>query len=856
MSTGMYVNNNINALGTQRIMGINNSKLSTSLQRLSSGYKINVAADDPSGLNISQQLSSQNSGMNRAIQNSQEASNVIGIAEGAMIEITSILTKMRQLAIHASNTGATSPDQIRADQAEMDSGIQSCDRISDTTRFSDQFLLNGSKGLIYNASTVVNDPMDNALVDIDNTRIDQIFKKENSALAINFSGVEDPNNQSRAIASRQATRAIIEADATVASQYGEWAADISNGYLTADQQFILTGEAGSRSFGFNNGTHLGTVVNSINNTKESIGVGATLTFDSSVTGINLDQDYIYNPAASEVRSSCEAAVYNMDENGDVVTSGVTSVSFDTTQPQYTANTLVPGKNLSADGRLYLRWTSATEYIAYKDDEYNMEVGRGSSGGVMTSSNNSDVSLAYMTLTAAADTEAGDTSVVQLGQVFEMHDATSASYAANGMNLDEMAPLVNDFGLQLGTGASGSCSCVSGIRLGENTDETGKLYYKSEYDDVAGTVTVSAYKNPSMLNEDLVASGVTDIGTPPTGDPYEVRLLEEDGDGDGEKSGIYGTFVFDGSTPASTIATGTMEFDNLGMRLYSLDYGSLSSIRVQNVEGNLWGQYKDPSSLVLERINEGVTIQENGNNAQITVNGRLIETDGLTASIANQNFSGDVTFNAGELGMTTIAQVGQDIGALMSRGGSLQAVESTVGMNDPTDPAYATWCTNARHDTSEELSEFVGGMQYQLGEGDSDVERTIYSIPGMSSSNIGKVTIDGKLYTLQDVLSGGSASLANDPVKAMKILSQALDDVTETRARLGAFQKDMLQTNINSLEITVENITKTESYIRDTNMAYESTEFTKNQILVNAGTSMLAQANQTPQNVLQLLNGGA
>ena len=64
-----------------------------------------------------------------------------------LIEITNILTKMRQLAIHAANEGATSPDQVRADQSELDSGIQTCDRISDTTRFSDQFLLNGSKRL-------------------------------------------------------------------------------------------------------------------------------------------------------------------------------------------------------------------------------------------------------------------------------------------------------------------------------------------------------------------------------------------------------------------------------------------------------------------------------------------------------------------------------------------------------------------------------------------------------------------------------------------------------------------------------------------------------------------------------------
>ena len=83
MSGGLYVTNNLNAIGTQRLLGQNNNALTSSLEKLSSGYRINTASDDPSGLNISEQLRSQNSGMSRAIQNSQEACNVIGIAEGA-----------------------------------------------------------------------------------------------------------------------------------------------------------------------------------------------------------------------------------------------------------------------------------------------------------------------------------------------------------------------------------------------------------------------------------------------------------------------------------------------------------------------------------------------------------------------------------------------------------------------------------------------------------------------------------------------------------------------------------------------------------------------------------------------------
>ncbi len=80
---------------------------------------------------------------------------------------------------------------------------------------------------------------------------------------------------------------------------------------------------------------------------------------------------------------------------------------------------------------------------------------------------------------------------------------------------------------------------------------------------------------------------------------------------------------------------------------------------------------------------------------------------------------------------------------------------------------------------------------------------------------------------------------------------ALSDTTR-RGVLGAFIKNTLQTNINSLSVSLENITATESYIRDTNMAEETSEYTRNQILVQAGVSVLAQANVASQSVLSLL----
>ena len=141
--------------------------------------------------------------------------------------------------------------------------------------------------------------------------------------------------------------------------------------------------------------------------------------------------------------------------------------------------------------------------------------------------------------------------------------------------------------EYGTGSSGNCSCISGVRLGRKTQIVlVKSITKWLMMLPSTTVTVSAYNDASMLNENLVSQGSANLNA---GNPYEVRMIAQDGDDDGKISGLYGTFVFDGSTPTSSIATGTMEFNQLGMRLYSEEYGSESSIRIQNVEGNIWGK---------------------------------------------------------------------------------------------------------------------------------------------------------------------------------------------------------------------------------------------------------------------------
>jgi flagellin len=132
----LRINHNIAALNTQRNLNRTTFNLNKTLQKLSSGYRINTAADGPADLIISESLRSQISGIRAAIRNSQEAANYLDIAEGALIEVSNLLSSLRGLAIHAANTGVVSDSQVAADQAEVDNVLRSINRINDVTRFA------------------------------------------------------------------------------------------------------------------------------------------------------------------------------------------------------------------------------------------------------------------------------------------------------------------------------------------------------------------------------------------------------------------------------------------------------------------------------------------------------------------------------------------------------------------------------------------------------------------------------------------------------------------------------------------------------------------------------------------------
>jgi len=138
----MRINNNLMAMNTHRQLGINSDQGAKSIEKLSSGYRINRAGDDAAGLSISEKMRSQIRGLNQASRNAQDGISMIQTAEGALQETHAILQRMREITVQASNDTNNSVDRQAIGQ-ELKDLTSEIDRISQTTAFNEKKLLNG-----------------------------------------------------------------------------------------------------------------------------------------------------------------------------------------------------------------------------------------------------------------------------------------------------------------------------------------------------------------------------------------------------------------------------------------------------------------------------------------------------------------------------------------------------------------------------------------------------------------------------------------------------------------------------------------------------------------------------------------
>ncbi len=241
------INTNVPSLLARRVLGNQNKALNTSLQRLSTGLRINRGADDPAGLIASENLRAEKKAISAAISNAERAEQVVNVAEGGLQEISTLLIELQSLVGQTANDAGVSKEEKEANQLQIDSILQTIDRVANATSFNGSKLLNGN--FDYTTSNV-----DTAVIDDVSIQSARMSDAANSYISVTI-----------AVATSAQTAAVyLSTGATMDAQ--------DNGSVTIE----VTGMDGVQQFTFASGTAKGDIVSAINTFKDALGVSAAL----------------------------------------------------------------------------------------------------------------------------------------------------------------------------------------------------------------------------------------------------------------------------------------------------------------------------------------------------------------------------------------------------------------------------------------------------------------------------------------------------------------------------------------------------------------------------------------------------
>ena len=295
------INTNVSSLLSQRVLGQNNQSLTTSLERLSTGLRINRGKDDPSGLIASQNLRAEKAALGAAISNAERADQVVNIAEGGLNEVSGLLTDLQALVTATANSAGLSREEKEANQLQIDSILQTIDRVASSTSFQGTRLLNGN-------------------FDYTTTNVDGAV----SALKVNgakleFNGTRDVN-------------VVVTQSAQVGGFLLSFGTTTGIDLASADDRFVIevSGSKGSRELSFASGTAKADIVAAINSFTDVTGVKAKV----SGTGVRLEtvgygkDEFVSVKVIDDGGITGSNGIYQLDSgNADAYDSGTAAVAF-------------------------------------------------------------------------------------------------------------------------------------------------------------------------------------------------------------------------------------------------------------------------------------------------------------------------------------------------------------------------------------------------------------------------------------------------------------------------------------------------------------------------------------------------
>jgi flagellin len=918
----MRIYHNINSLVTQNSLAANENALSKSLERLSTGLRINSAADDAAGLAISEKMRAQTKGLDKAVSNAQDGISMIQTAEGALNETQSILQRMRELSVQAANDTLTSNDR-QAIQAEIDQLADEIDRISDTTTFNTKKLLDGSASALVstdNATTevfargqITNEGNYKISVDLLEAGTAQVQKSNVFTVGQGTGG--EITSQTAGEGRHAAARMVV--DTAAATPTGTNPADKLNfNFTISGEQFdvpdiaLTEATAGAQAEQIKAGLE-GSLDFNKYFTVEVDAANAALTITAKDP--NLDFSFV-------------TALVEGDPDGDSMTSSTlvltdgtnTIIDNTTTTPVTTDTSAGTDADFHAEGSQFAV-SAASSNIAsiatvdgyqlmggdytvrtFNDKDFSTEPKSGLLDdpnqifqsdaeaiatnldttfgdftyvtvafrvtGKNTDTGELDLAIDYQALkndgtwVSGTDTKTVTTGATQNDIVLGDITLADVGFNSSGVSVGDQSALT-----LFNPAAAGTEGDAVEVSIGGNTytfavndgafdNQTDKNLYINQVDSEG-----NAYKGAMQIDfgryvvdetmayefsissgqpEGSVASANTKLkdlaqfigtgGTNLLADPQTVTIVQ----GDGTKATI--TLYADDTLDQAAAKFNEAIAESLGQKAY-----------VSATDADSFVQF----------VSDGETAE----NTPFAIAGTMVFSSAVAGKAGELNFIADEgILNA--LGLNEV-QASQEnrfsVDVADANNGSAIAsdVELTgntlVGVIDPNvdvqfdmmsnadiswDSVTKSWkIANAEGTEDSNVHIVANSAVFQIGANEG--ERMSIDLGNMSAAALG---VDKVLVTDKD-----SAS------RSITVIDDAIDQVSNQRAALGAYQ-NRLEHTINNLRTASTNLTAAESRIRDVDMAAEMTEYTKNQILMQAANAMLGQANQLPQSVLSLL----
>ena len=847
----MRIYHNIPALTAYNSLNATNNMMEKTIQKLSTGLRINSAADDAAGFAISEKMRAQISGLEIAVRNTQDATSMLQVAEGALGETNSMLQRMRELAVQASNDTLTSQDRSYI-QLEINQLADQIDRIAKTTQFNKKRLLDGSSAGITSSSNLnVKAYVNGSLREIDQFGQKKSFEG-NYRIKVNV----DPNQTGTGQVQKSSVMTIkhpnVISDVSMLTEKGvtnvkvdslppgNYKVQATDGSDTSAQVIAAYGfrSDGDQIFAGENGDGLNDYFDIQDNEPQN---NASILFTvTSMSGNNEDGTVILSAQSNilKVDGSVDSAV--MDNITLKITNGTVASPIDlgqligqtTEEGEDAALTIALNQSGSFDD-----YSVGAKFVlnvrASGTDSDNVDMGVKVIG---------DQDLDWPDAWYNPDTETAETNAdyTYTSDNDKYSDGDNKPLVGQPMifNIDSAQAQNKDLHFrnfylnsENGTVYNGdvilttSENFVAGTEDSEIQDGDELASFTAAY---VGKTAVGDTKLRD-LNTFWNTSGVFMLDSPKT-----ITITQ--GDGESTSITIYGTDTLNElkSKFNDAIANG------LGQAKYL----------TEGTDSNKFCTFVEKS--------QGVAMPSQGLE---TVAGTFIFRSLLPGSSGDLTFSGDedlinsLAFNVVQESSTSafVASIYDAHTGIPVNGATNVKVSDNrlIGVLHPNVDIEFSPTANIKATWSESENNFLLTADTDAYDAVIHIvdSSTVFQIGANEGEDIaidiGNMTAGALGVTNINVATRETAS------KSIGQIDAAINKVSTQRAKIGAYQNALDYTSEN-LTTTLTNLTAAESRIRDADMAQTMMEFVKLQILNQSGTSMLAQANQLPQSVLSLL----